>query len=346
VAEKSLQDSEARMRLATEATAIGIWEWNIITDNIHWDDQVFRIYGVAPTQDGFIPYSTWSECVLPEDLPHQEELLKEAIRHCGKSSRTFSIRRANDHEKRYIQAVETVRTNSQGKVEWLVGTNLDFTEHKNGSDRLKAALGEKEVLLKEVYHRVKNNLQVVSSLINLQAQNVNNEEAEALLKQSADRIKAMALIHEKLYQSKDLALINFNEYIRSLVDHLMFGYGTQSAKVNVSMSIENVFLGVDTAIPCGLIINELVSNALNHAFPGNRTGEIHITITQSEGKFKFIISDNGVGFPSNLDFKKSPSLGLQLINTLTHQLMGEMTLDQTKGSMFTLIFNPMTEEDN
>ncbi|MDP3876760.1 MAG: histidine kinase dimerization/phosphoacceptor domain -containing protein [Methylobacter sp.] len=194
------------------------------------------------------------------------------------------------------------------------------------------------MLLKEVYHRVKNNLQVVSSLINLQAKNVKHEETAALLKQSADRVKAMALIHEKLYQSKDLTRIDFNEYIRSLVDHLLFGYGAPPGKINLNIKIDNIFLDVDTAIPCGLIINELLSNALKHAFPDDRHGEISISFTQDQGEFILIIADNGIGFPPGLDFKNSSSLGLQLVATLTNQLMGRMTLDPADGSVFTLRF--------
>lgn len=224
----------------------------------------------------------------------------------------------------------------------ILSSIIDITERKNANDNLKAALQEKEMLLKEVYHRVKNNLQVVSSLINLQAGNVKNEATVDLLKQSADRIKAMALLHEKLYHSKDLARIDFNEYIRSLVDHLLFGYGTRSGKIKIGMNIDNVFLDVDTAIPCGLIINELVSNALKHAFPDDRPGEIGITFTHAQDQFMLAIADNGIGLPADLDFKKSTSLGLQLVDSLTNQLMGQMSLDRENGSTFTLRFNKIT----
>ncbi|MGZ4959182.1 MAG: sensor histidine kinase [Methylomonas sp.] len=220
----------------------------------------------------------------------------------------------------------------------VLSSIVDITERRNASDKLKQTLNEKEMLLKEVYHREKNNLQVVSSLINLQARSVNNEETADLLKQSADRIKAMALLHEKLYHSKDLAKIDFNDYIRSLVDHLLFGYGAHTDKITLNMNIDKVFLGVDTAIPCGLIINELLSNALKHAFPGDRRGEIGITFTRDQGEYVLTIADNGVGLPDELDFKKSSSLGLQLVDTLTNQLMGKMSLDRTNGSAFTLRF--------
>jgi two-component sensor histidine kinase len=204
-----------------------------------------------------------------------------------------------------------------------------------GRNNRRAAL---LVLLKEVYHRVKNNLQIVSSLINLQAQNVKNKAAVELLKQSADRIKSMALLHEKLYQSKDLAKIDFNDYIHTLAGHLMFGYGAHSSRIKINLQIDAIFLDVDTAIPCGLIINELLSNALKHAFPEGRSGEIGIAFTQNGDEFMLVITDNGIGFPAGLDFKRSASLGLQLVSSLTNQLLGQLTLDQGNGSTFTLRF--------
>lgn len=221
---------------------------------------------------------------------------------------------------------------------FVLSSIVDITERKNASDKLKQALSEKEVLLKEVYHRVKNNLQVVSSLISLQSRHVTNSVTVDLLRQSADRIKAMALLHEKLYQSKDLARIDFNSYIRSLVDHLLFGYNLNAGKIVIHMHIDHLYLDVDTAIPCGLIINELLSNALKHAFPDERQGEIGITFTQDQGAFILKISDNGIGFSNEMDMQKSTSLGLQLVSTLTNQLMGQLTLDHSMGTTFTIRF--------
>ncbi|MGZ8186919.1 MAG: sensor histidine kinase, partial [Methylobacter sp.] len=167
---------------------------------------------------------------------------------------------------------------------------------------------------------------------------VSDADRDTFVQQSADRIKSMALLHEKLYLSKDLARIDFNAYIHSLVDHLVFGYGAQPGKININMKIDEVFLDVDTAIPCGLIINELLSNALKHAFPDDRRGEIGITFTQEQGEFILVITDNGIGFPASLDLKKNASLGLQLVDTLTSQLMGRMTVDRIDGSAFTIRF--------
>ena len=228
----------------------------------------------------------------------------------------------------------------KGKPLQFIAIRTDITERKNADAKLQESLNEKEMLLKEVYHRVKNNLQVVSSLVNLQAATIENKEAIELLKQSADRIKSMALLHEKLYQSKDLAKIDFNDYIRSLVEHLQFGFGCRLDLIKFNINIANIFLDVDAAIPCGLIVNEVVSNSLKHAFPGNREGSIEISLTQELDEITLVISDNGVGFPDNWELKNSTSLGLELVNELSRQLFGNMTLDKEDGSKFTLRFNP------
>ena len=207
---------------------------------------------------------------------------------------------------------------------------------------LEQSLKEKEMLLKEVYHRVKNNLQVVSSLINLQAATIVNKETIGLLKQSADRIKSMALLHEKLYQSKDLSRIDFNEYIHCLVEHLMFGYGIGPDRVKVSINIVNIFLDVDSAIPCGLIFNEVLSNALKHAFPNGREGEITVCFTQGLDEFSLLISDNGIGLPADWELKKSTCLGLELVSELTRQLMGQMALKKVNGTAFAIHFPVLT----
>ncbi len=221
----------------------------------------------------------------------------------------------------------------------FTGIVRDITERQFANEKLKAALNEKEILLKEVYHRVKNNLQVVSSLINLQARHVKNEEALNLLKQSADRIKAMALLHEKLYQSKDLAKIDFNAYVGSLIDSLLYSFGSHANRISIKTHIKDIFLDIDTAIPCGLIINELLSNAIQHAFPNSQQGVIEIGFTREQHEFKLVISDNGIGLPDGLNIKKCKSLGLQLVARLANdQLRGRMSIDENSKTSFTIHF--------
>ena len=206
--------------------------------------------------------------------------------------------------------------------------------------KTEASLKEKEVLLREIHHRVKNNMQVISSLLRLQSRNVKDEQQIEMLKESQNRIKAMALIHEKLYRSKDLANIDFNDYIKNLVNDLFISYKVSTGKITMKMNIEAVSFGIDTAIPCGLIVNELVSNSLKYAFPKGKDGEIKISLrTLEEGDIELIVSDNGVSIPKDLDFRNTESLGLRLITNLTEkQLQGKVELNRNKGTEFQIKF--------
>lgn len=227
--------------------------------------------------------------------------------------------------------------NELGKPMQYIAIRADITAQKLVDAKLKDSLKEKEMLLKEVYHRVKNNLQVVSSLLSLQAKSIVNMEAIELLKQSADRIKSMALLHEKLYQSKDLSKIDINEYLHSLIEHLTFAFDVRD-RIKVNMTIANIFLDVDTAIPCGLIVNEIVSNALKHAFPGERKGAATIDFSETPDEYRMVIADNGIGFPAGWEPKNCTSLGLELVHELTQQLLGDVAFEGNNGTIFTFRF--------
>ncbi|MGH8059474.1 MAG: sensor histidine kinase [Candidatus Entotheonellia bacterium] len=215
----------------------------------------------------------------------------------------------------------------------------DVAQRTQVEEQLQASLQQKEVLLKEIHHRVKNNLQVICSLLTLQADSIRDPQALAAFQDSQHRIRSMALIHEKLYQSENLARIDFAEYIRNLTTHLFHSYRVDSNLIALKIDLAEVFLSVDTAIPCGLIINELVSNCLKHAFLDGRSGEIHVALrVEPEEELTLVIGDNGIGFPTGLDFHNTPSLGLQLVRILTEQLDGTLTLEQHAGMTVTLTF--------
>ncbi len=215
----------------------------------------------------------------------------------------------------------------------------DITERKQANDRIKTSLQEKETLLKEIHHRVKNNLQVISSLLRLQSRQIQDQQSLALFKDSQNRVQAMALIHELLYQSPNLAQIEFQDYIQTLVGNLCRSYDAYKQGVIVQINVEQVYLTLDTAIPCGLIINELVSNSLKHAFPHHQGGEICISF-HAMGKNQFIlsVSDNGVGMEPDFDFCNTNSLGLQLVCRLTKQLEGSIKLHQEQKTLFKITF--------
>jgi two-component sensor histidine kinase len=201
----------------------------------------------------------------------------------------------------------------------------------------QASLKEKEVLLKEVYHRVKNNMQIVSSLLNLQARKLEASPAHSALLESAERVTAMAMVHEKLYQTTDLASIAFADYLHGLTQHLLQLYRLNNVEVRIEG--ENMRLGINNAIPCGLIVNELVSNALKHAFPDHRAGVIRITLTiGDDDRFILTVADNGIGLSEQFNLDDSPSLGLRLVSTLSKQLGAQLWSERSGGTAFHISF--------
>jgi PAS domain S-box-containing protein len=221
----------------------------------------------------------------------------------------------------------------------------DITERKRVEDQIKASLREKEVLLREIHHRVKNNLQIVSSLLDHQTQYIKDKNVIDIFTESQNRIASMALVHEKLYQSKDLAKINVLDYINDLVANIFQSYVENSGKTRLNVNIENIQLDIDFAIPCGLIINELITNSLKHAFPAGRLGEIKIVFRKTEDNMhELVISDNGIGIPLDMDFRKTGSLGLHLVTILAeNQLHGKITLNRDEGTEFIIEFKGIND---
>jgi len=230
--------------------------------------------------------------------------------------------------------------NDEGEPVALVGVARDITERKRAEEHIKTSLREKEVLLKEIHHRVKNNLQVISSLLSLQAEYLKDEAMVKIFRESQNRVKSMALIHEKIYQSRNLAEVDFGEYLRELATQLFRSYGIGTHGIFMNINADKVVLGVDRAIPCGIIVNELVSNALKYAFPEKAGGRVDITLhTNGKGEIILTVRDNGVGLPPDIDFETSDSLGLMLVRMLSEQLQGEVKLRPGEpGTEFTLTF--------
>jgi PAS domain S-box-containing protein len=227
--------------------------------------------------------------------------------------------------------IETLGNNLPS-VRAIVVNYRDITERKQAEEEIKQSLREKEVLLKEIHHRVKNNLQVISSLLKLQSRSVKDKRVAEMFSESLNRVKSMALVHERLYQSKDMARLNMAEYIRMLTPHLCRSLGVRAKDVLVTIDAEDAWLGIDTAVCCGLLINELVSNSLTHAFPSGKGGEIRIRFgPQPNQTYALIVSDNGVGFPNHVDIRNPQSLGLQLVSALTNQLGATMETRQRRG---------------
>ncbi|MGZ7115880.1 MAG: sensor histidine kinase [Methanobacterium sp.] len=233
-----------------------------------------------------------------------------------------------------IRQIISLRENRRLYLEAQKEINL----RKNAQNELKETLNEKDLLVKEIHHRVKNNLTVFSSLLNLQSRYIKDKEALDIFKESQDRAKSMAIIHEDLYQSSDFKRINFGEYINKLSINLFQTYVTNPDLINLNIDAEEVMLDINLAIPLGLILNELVTNVMKHAFKVDKKGEIKIKFHSKEGEYTLTVSDNGIGFPEGLDYKNIDSLGLKLVNSLTDQISGKIELDKTHGTTFNIIF--------
>ncbi|MCW8849668.1 MAG: HAMP domain-containing protein [Melioribacteraceae bacterium] len=224
----------------------------------------------------------------------------------------------------------------EGALKSLQKENLQRRKIEN---EISKSLTEKEVLLKEIHHRVKNNLQIVSSLFFFQSKQVTDPKMLEMFRDGQNRVKSMALIHEKLYQSGDLANIDFKEYIKKLSNFLLQSYGVNQSKIKLKNNVQQVFLGVDTAVPCGLIINELISNSLKHGFTNMSSGEIRIDMGHNEHDQLILkISDNGKGIPKNLNIEQSDSLGLRLVYNLTTQLNGKVEFFNNNGTTVKIVF--------
>ncbi|MBI3601243.1 MAG: ATP-binding protein [Nitrospinae bacterium] len=244
----------------------------------------------------------------------------------------------------------------EGEIESIIMAFQDITEHKRMDEQIKTSLKEKEMLLKEIHHRVKNNLQIISSLFNLQSAYLRNNRQviDALsnsrdrlnvmsiiidiLSDSQNRIRSIAIVHEKLYKSEDLSRINFAEYIKDLTDNLFRSYRVNSDAIALTIKAEDIYFDVDTAISLGLIINELVLNSIKYGFTDRRNGEIMISLQHENGRYVLTVRDNGVGFPEGVDFRNTESLGLQLVNTLTEQLNGKIEIERKNGTEFRITF--------
>ncbi len=223
-------------------------------------------------------------------------------------------------------------------------STLDMAVAKCQVDRrLKALLQEREVLIQEIHHRVKNNMLAITSLLNIMEDSIQDEQALRVLQEGENRIRAMATVHQMLYQADDLTHINFHDYATDIVYNLFHSYGVPTHKVSPVIEIEDISLAIDVALPCGLLINELASNSLKYAFPGDRTGRLTVAMHPFGEGHELIVSDTGVGLPDGLEVEKTESLGLSLVTAWTHQLLGKLIIDRpekdgTEGTRFRLVF--------
>ena len=335
---KKAQEAKDRLLNAISVATEGI----AITDDkdrfIYVNDAHARIFGWLPAE---LIGKTWRDSVTPELVPLFERELSKTLHNRAAgiwSGECPALRKDGTILPTEITA--TSRWDETGNYLGHICIVRDITERKLAEGQIKESLGEKEVLLKEIHHRVKNNLQIVASMLQLQSGYIKDKEAKILFEESQKRVESMSLIHERLYRSKDLARIDFREYIDDLAGNLHTLNADKAKTIEMRLDIEEGMLDINNSIPCGLIINELVSNALRHAFPNGRKGKIEIGMHRDrEGNVAIVVSDNGIGFPDGIDFRNTQSLGMQLVTSLVGQLSGTIKLERNEGTSFEIVFH-------
>ena len=276
--------------------------------------------------------------ISKNDIPNAKTKSKE-LREKGEV-KNFEVNIIDAKGKHKIVELSSNAVYIEGKFKGSRDILRDITEKKITNNELVQSLKEKEVLLKEVHHRVKNNLQVISSILNLQSTYINDEKTLSILRESQNRVKSMSFIHESLYRTKDFNSIDFSEYIERLSKNMVYSYQYSKNRILLKLDIDKVFLSLDISIPCGLIINELLSNALKYAFPENKKGKILISVKEAKkARIEIKVEDNGVGFPKDIDIKKGESLGMLLVNTLVEQIDGNIKVRSKEGTKYLITFD-------
>jgi PAS domain S-box-containing protein len=341
-----LQQEISERRKLQDLLSLGKKEWeetfDMINDAITIHDKDFTIIRANKAAERMLGLS-FREIIGQKchQLYHGADAPTEGCASCLalKTGKPSTIETFEPHLDKYLEIKAIPQVDENNEVIKLVHVVRDITESKRSEALIRSSLLEKEILLKEIHHRVKNNLQVVASMLHLQSGYIKDSEARNLCEESQKRIESMALLHERLYRAKDLARIDFREYVADLVENLLTLNTDKASRIEMKLDIEGVMLDVNNSIPCGLIINELLSNALAHAFPDGRKGKIDLSMhSNSDNRIRLSVSDNGIGFPEDLDFRNTASLGMQLVNSLVLQLGGLIELDRSEGTAFRIEF--------
>ncbi|MGB3401649.1 MAG: PAS domain-containing protein [Microcoleaceae cyanobacterium] len=337
----ALRRSQERLQLALEAAENGLWDWNLTSGELYISPQALQMLGYGEEEfTGSI--TQWQEIIHPEDKPWVLERLNQHLtQNSGAYAFDYRLRTRCGQWKWMANYGKVVERDTMGNPVRMTGVQQDITERKKVEEKLQTSLREKEVLLREIHHRVKNNLHIISSLLDLQSDILDNEQLIEIFADSQNRIRSMALIHEQLYQSPDLGQVEFGEYIHRLMNNIVFCFSEHLNDIQPIIEVDSVYLNIETAIPCGLLINEIITNAFKHAFPQNHSGKIHVQFSQQDQQLTLVISDNGVGISKDIEWQKSSTLGLRLVKILSQQLKAKVQTDFSQGTYFQFIFLPL-----
>ncbi len=333
---EELERKEQKLKEAQRIGRIGSWTWHIPTNEVSWSEEVYELYGLD--EKNFKASIENFQKMLPEDDQKKVKKIVDRIM-AGKRWEEVDLKvHKPDGSIIYVHQRGEVHYDGNGNPVEVSGTVQDVTARRENEEKLKTALKEKNILLAEVHHRVKNNLAIINSLLQLEVFNTENEQLKAILTDSQMRIHSMALIHETLYSFGQFSDISLKNYLHEFTESLLNTFTNPSYNIDIELHAEEVSLNINQAIPCALLINEIATNSLKHAFPNFNSGIIEIQLEEKDSTIFLDISDNGVGFDNDYDFENPTTLGFTLINKLTAQLDGDLAIESRDGTSFHISF--------
>ncbi|MGD0283844.1 MAG: PAS domain S-box protein, partial [Dissulfurispiraceae bacterium] len=338
-AEEKLRKREWQLSESQRVAHLGSWDLNLISQELEWSNETYRLFDRSP--EDFVPsFNEFARLVHPDDHATMETNFFKALE-SDANPYHVDVRIINDSGREWVmEAFGVVRRDSSGKALSIFGTAQDITERKMAEEQVQQSLREKETLLRELYHRTKNNMQVIISLLNLQSGGIDDKKTLQILEDTKNRIQSMALVHEKLYKAKNLSQVYLSDYINDLADALMKSHDADNGQISLQVDVARIPVSIDTITPLGLVINELMTNALKYAFPDNKKGEIIIKALKNEdGIIELAFSDNGIGIPKSIDLTKAESLGLKIVRALVElQIKGKLEIKTQNRNVFIIRF--------
>lgn len=337
---EALASSERRFHDVTVNTGDWVWEVDAEGRYVYSSPAVKAVLGYGPEEvRGRLIY----DFLHPDDRGSIEPSLRDLFSR-GVSFRMFlNTQKCRDGGKVILQSSGVPVPGKDGRCAGYRGVHSDVTEQKHFEEELRASIREKETLLREINHRVKNNMQIISSLLRLHQAYIKDPEDAEIFRECQGRILTMAAAHEKLYQSESLSRINVKHFLKDLAGNVLRSYRGDASRVSLRMDIEDMFFGLETAVPCGMLMTELISNSLKHAFHDGRGGMIEVSLSREEsGELELVVRDNGPGIPPDTDLTKTESLGLKLVSTLAEgQLDGTLEVGSEQGTEFRIRFREL-----
>jgi PAS domain S-box-containing protein len=337
--EQALRESEDRLRQAAMVYDIGVFDHDLVTGSIYWSPELRRYWQVDSQSPP--PLDVLLAAIHPEDRERVDAAVRAAHDATGDGRYRAVHRIVRNDSVRWLDSRAQTFFEGHGgarRAVRTVGAMVDVTSRVAAEETLRDSLHEKETLLREVHHRVKNNLQIIASLLHFQAKKVRDPSDLAAFTEGRDRLRSMILVHEKLYQSRDLSRIDLGGYLQALVRELQRSNSSGGQRFEVRVTADKLLLPIESALPCGMIVCELLTNAFKYAFPEDQNGEADVSVAAKEDQVVLSVSDSGVGLPAGFDPEHTSSFGWQLVRNLTTQLGGTVTIDSRSGTHVTIAF--------